>query len=99
MKKLILLLAVLLQGCAIVSEYPVTSASTALFVATGKGPADHALSSVAERDCSALRIINNEKICQDYTVAEVVDRTQSLPQPRTDIVAVANDVFAKRAKK
>jgi hypothetical protein len=99
-----LLLINLLTGCAVVAEYPVTSASVAIMAATGKGPADHALSHVAGQDCATLRVIENERICQKYTMAEVVDLTTSKSTAKiktypTTMVATAEDVFAQRAKK
>jgi hypothetical protein len=94
------LLLVQLTGCAVVAEYPVTSASMAVMAATGKGPADHALSHVAGQDCATLRVIENERICHEHTVAEVVDLTKPTPKVyQQTVVATANDVFAQRAKK
>jgi hypothetical protein len=84
----------------VVAEYPVTSASMAVMAATGKGPADHALSHVAGQDCATLRVIENERICHEHTVAEVVDLTKPTPKVyQQTVVATANDVFAQRAKK
>jgi hypothetical protein len=96
MIKVFALVVLALQGCAVVAEYPVTSASLAVMGATGKGPTDHALSYVAERDCATLRVIDGNKICQDYVAAPVVDRTTTKVY-KTTAVASANDVFAKRA--
>jgi len=91
------LLLVQLTGCAVVAEYPVTTASVAVLAATGKGPTDHTLSHVAERDCSTLRVLDNEKICKDYVLADVVDRTST--EYKTTMVAVTDDIFAQRARK
>ena len=94
--KLLLLSVVVLQGCAVVAEYPLTTASLAVMGATGKGPADHALSYVAERDCSTLRVIEGRKICQDIEKETVVAVIK--PDHSAVIIAQANDVFAQRAR-
>ena len=101
MNKLILLSLIILQGCAVIAEYPMTSASLAVWSATGKGPADHALSYVAERDCSTLRIIDGRKICQDIVqepVLAIVDRSVNKKVYQSTTIAMANDVFAQRAQ-
>ena len=101
MTRLALVSVFLLQGCAVVAEYPVTSASLAVWGVTGKGPADHALSAVAERDCATLRIIDGKKICQDYVLAEVKDVSTKVDVKRQEVyttIAQANDVFAQRAR-
>jgi hypothetical protein len=95
--KLLLLSIITLQGCAVVAEYPLATASLAVMGATGKGPADHALSYVAERDCNTLNLIDGRKICQDVnkeTVLAIVDRLDY----SATTVAIANDVFAQRAR-
>ena len=94
--KLLLLSVVVLQGCAVVAEYPIATASLAVMGATGKGPADHALSYVAERDCSTLRVIEGRKICQDIEKETVVAVIK--PDHSAVIIAQANDVFAQRAR-
>ena len=98
MKHILWVLVLVLQGCAVVAEYPITSASLAVWGATGKGPADHALSAVAERDCATLRVIDGKKICRDYPVAIVEDYAINPTLYKPTMVAVANDVFAQRAR-
>jgi hypothetical protein len=97
--RLIILVPVLLTGCAlapVAAQYPVTTASVGVFAATGKGPTDHAISYAAKQDCSTLRILDNEPTCHQYTVAPVVDAFQ---QPTRMVAANdANSVFAYRAK-
>lgn len=95
--KLLLLSVFAIQGCAIVAEYPVTTASLAVMGATGKGPADHALSYVAERDCNTLNLIDGKKICQDVGREPVLALIKQSDQSAVTI-AMANDVFAQRAK-
>jgi hypothetical protein len=95
--KLLLLSVVVLQGCAVVAEYPIATASLAVMGATGKGPADHALSYAAERDCNTLRLVEGRKICQDIE-KETVLAVAIKPDHSAVIIAQANDVFAQRAR-
>jgi hypothetical protein len=67
-KVLILCLSVVLTGCSTIVQYPVTSASVAVWGTTGKTTTDHALSFVTGKDCVTLRIFSkyeNEYICED----------------------------------
>jgi hypothetical protein len=64
----LLLLSVVLTGCSTIVQYPVTSASMAVWGTTGKTTTDHALSFVTGKDCVTLRIFSkyaNEYICED----------------------------------
>jgi hypothetical protein len=64
----LLLLSVVLTGCSTIVQYPVTSASMAIWGTTGKATTDHALSFVTGKDCVTLRIFSkyeNEYICED----------------------------------
>jgi hypothetical protein len=63
---------------------------------TGKGLADHAISTVAQKDCKISRVVHNEKICRVEPVGTV---TVTAPKPRTDTVKQAEDIFALRAGK
>ena len=68
MKVLLVLLSVVLTGCSTIVQYPVTSASMAVWGTTGKTTTDHALSFVTGKDCVTLRIFSkyeNEYICED----------------------------------
>jgi predicted regulator of amino acid metabolism with ACT domain len=58
----------LLSGC--VAPVVITGlgvASVATNEATGKGLADHAVSTVADQDCKIARALQKQDICQDQT--------------------------------
>jgi len=64
----LLMVSVVLTGCSTIVQYPVTSASMAVWGTTGKTTTDHALSFVTGKDCVTLRIFSkyaNEYICED----------------------------------
>jgi hypothetical protein len=61
---LVAVLFLSLQSCSLVAQYPVTSASTGVWATTGKGPADHALSKVAGKDCELVRFVGDDSVCQ-----------------------------------
>jgi len=61
-------------GCALILEYPVTSASVGVWGATGKGPADHAISNVAGQDCEVIRVVNTEPVCREQAPLTVEER-------------------------
>lgn len=68
MKVVLLLISVVLTGCSTIVQYPVTTASMAVWGTTGKTTTDHALSFVTGKDCVTLRIFSkyaNEYICED----------------------------------
>lgn len=74
----------LLNGCALVLEYPITSASLGVWGTTGKGPTDHAVSYALNEDCEILRAINSKPICKkasDFT-PDVIDKSFNLETPR-----------------
>jgi hypothetical protein len=73
----LLLASPFLSGCALVLEYPMTSASVGLWGTTGKGPTDHAVSYALNEDCETLRAINSEPICKknNGVAPEVVDKS------------------------
>lgn len=52
------------MGCAIVAAYPMTAASLATTAATGKSPTDHAISESVDKDCSLLKILDGNPICE-----------------------------------
>ena len=97
------LFVVLLSGCTVMAEYPVTTAGMAIWGATGKAPADHALSAVANKDCATIRVIEGEDICQEYhevTVADVtINKSVISTTKNSTAIATANDVFAQRASR
>jgi hypothetical protein len=107
-KSVFLSSVVLLSGCSVIAEYPLTSAGVGVFAATGKGPTDHAISYAAKKDCATLRIIDNEPVCQDIVVPEVVDHSAGNTTPPAQITVAsapktavqrAEDVFAERKQK
>lgn len=68
-KSSILLLAIELSGCMlapVAMQYPVTTASVGVFVATGKGPTDHALSYVTDEDCHTMNLVidRDQPVCE-----------------------------------
>ena len=64
----------LVGGCAFIWEYPITSASAGVWGATGKGPADHALSNVAGQDCEMVRAVDLQPVCQNKVPTAVEER-------------------------
>lgn len=80
--KLIYLLPIMLNGCAVVAEYPITSASLAIWGATGKGPVDHAVSNMVHSDCKSTRMLDLQAPCQDvvHVPAPVEDRSFYKPR-------------------
>ena len=63
----------LLTGCVTIPP-AITLASWALdglsFVVSGKTVSDHAISSIAEEDCSVLRVLQNKPVCHAYADGE-----------------------------
>ena len=53
-----------MMGCALVATYPLTSASLATTAATGKSPTDHAISESVDKDCSLLKVLDGNPICE-----------------------------------
>ena len=75
-------LLLLLQSCSLVAQYPVTSASTGVWVTTGKGPADRALSKVAGKDCELVRVIGDDSVCHlKKPLPPVEDRSIQVHSP------------------
>ena len=59
------------NGCAaipIVVQQGSWFASGVSYIATHKGPSDHALSVVMNMDCSLLRILKRDPVCQDKEI-------------------------------
>ena len=58
----------LLSGCGLPPAISIASYAIdgAVLAASGKTPSDHAISAAAEQDCSLLRAVVFEDICQDY---------------------------------
>ena len=74
-------------------------ASVASYETTGKGLADHAISTVAKKDCKIARVIHNEQVCQTETAGVVSVSAPSVPVVNVNAISRANDVFAERARK
>jgi hypothetical protein len=58
------------SGCAILPplvEHGYTVLSGLSYLATSKGPSDHALSFLARKDCSLFRILRGQPICAPVT--------------------------------
>lgn len=68
---------------------------------TGRGITDHAISAANGKDCKLVRVVQNEKICQDEAKGTVtVTAIPAKVSPMgTDSVTQANDIFAARARK
>ena len=67
-KILTVLTVISLSGC--VAPVVITGlgvASVATNEATGKGLADHAVSTVRDQDCKIARVLQKQNICQDET--------------------------------
>ncbi len=75
-KRRILLAAValplLLPGCVLPIALSAASAGFdgLTYIATGKSPSDHAISELADQNCSTWRIFAGRAICRDYTPEE-----------------------------
>ena len=63
-----------LSGCAVVVQYPLTSASAGVWGATGKGPTDHAVSNATGQDCDLTRVMDLQPVCQDRQPVQVDER-------------------------
>lgn len=75
-KVVLLMVFVVLTGCSTIVQYPVTSASMAVWGTTGKTTTDHALSFVTGKDCVTLRIFSqyaNEYICEEVIEEKVYE--------------------------
>ncbi len=75
-KVVLLMVFVVLTGCSTIVQYPVTSASMAVWGTTGKTTTDHALSFVTGKDCVTLRIFSqyaNEYICEEVVEEKVYE--------------------------
>jgi hypothetical protein len=81
MKSILLLLTLILNGCAVVAQYPSTIVSTAIWGTTGKSTTDHAISFVTGKDCVTMRILSkyeNEYICEEYPIEQPVYKLKGL---------------------
>lgn len=65
-------LPLLLPGCVVPVALSAASAGFdgLTYIATGKAPSDHAISALADQNCSTWRIVVGRAICRDYTPEE-----------------------------
>lgn len=59
--------ALLVSGCALPPVIALASYATTGFsyIASGKGPSDHALSAMVEKDCALHRVVMNKDVCRE----------------------------------
>lgn len=75
MRRIILLITpMLLCGCGLLVQYPLSSISAGVWVATGKGPTDHALSGTTQKDCELMRVMSGKQVCQEKLQPPIEDR-------------------------
>jgi hypothetical protein len=73
--------------------------SVVSYETTGKGLADHAISSVTNKDCKIARVVHNEQVCQTTEPQGSVIVSAPNPPVASNTIARANDIFAERARK
>ena len=97
---LFVFLSTQLLGCALLAEYPITSASVGVWGTTGKGPADHVVSYAFDEDCETLRAINAEQICKKTDTAnpEVVDKSFNVASSRNQYGVESHQTTPYRSK-
>lgn len=68
-------LALLCGGCAVPVQWTIlsTAADGASYASTGKTTSDHALSAATERDCSLMRLFDDEPVCHDVVPVAAAD--------------------------
>jgi hypothetical protein len=90
-----LILLSLLTGCtAPLMLTGVGVASVGVTETTGKGIADHALSSVNNKDCKISRALNNQQVCQEPPAPAPVPIINKVEE--SDEIAKMEAVFARR---
>jgi len=60
---------------------PVTAASVASTVTTGKSPLEHAASAATKKECSLFNLIGSQVICMEVTVPSITDNSSPLLGP------------------
>ena len=70
-------------------------ASVASYETTGKGLADHAISTTTSRDCKISRVVRGEDICQPESTVTVSAPTAPVVI-RSTAISDAERVFAQR---
>ena len=100
-----LLCIVLLNGCAAplaaigssagstvtatAAAYPVTTASAATSVATGKSPLEHAVSAATKKECNFFNVVDSKPICIDKAFPPITDKSELYLGP-ADTTSSAN---------
>ena len=85
-------LPLLCGGCALPLQWTIlsTAADGASYASTGKTTTDHALSAATERDCSLMRIFEEEPVCRDVVPAMVAEpAVPGLPRPKPTLAVAA----------
>lgn len=78
-------LPLLCGGCAVPIQWTILStvADGASYASTGKTTSDHALSAATERDCSLMRVFDDEPVCHDVLPLAVEQpAVPGRPQPK-----------------
>jgi len=65
---------------------PVTAASLASTVTTGKSPLEHAASAATKKECSLFNLIGSQVICIEVTVPNITDNSSPLLGPADQVL-------------
>jgi len=65
---------------------PVTAASLASTVTTGKSPLEHAASAATKKECSLFNLIGSQVICIEVTVPSITDNSSPLLGPADQVL-------------
>jgi hypothetical protein len=65
---------------------PVTAASVASTVTTGKSPLEHAASAATKKECSLFNLIGSQVICIEVTVPSITDNSSPLLGPADQVL-------------
>ena len=65
---------------------PVTAASVASTVTTGKSPLEHAASAATKKECSLFNLIGSQVICIEVTVPSITDNSSPLLGPGDQVL-------------
>ena len=65
---------------------PVTAASVASTVTTGKSPLEHAASAATKKECSLFNLIGSQVICIEVTTPSITDNSSTLLGPADQII-------------
>jgi len=74
---------------ATATAYPVTTASAATLVATGKSPLEHAASAATKKECNFFNVVDSKPICIDKEFPPITDKSEPYLGP-ADIASSAN---------